>query len=228
MVTGNLLLEIYDVLRSAFGHRNWWPAESPFEVMVGAVLTQNTNWRNVEKAIRNLRDAGLLSAGGLARAEVEELQDLLRPAGYYRQKAPRLKRLARWVVEACGPEEGSLAELRRRPLEDLREELVSLKGIGPETADSILLYALGKPVFVIDAYTARVMGRHELIAPDVSYAGAQTYFQDELAADVELFKDFHAQLVEVGKRYCKSRSPRCSECPLHPLLGDPVDPGEGS
>jgi len=226
MAAENLLLRIYDVLRSAFGHRGWWPADTPFEVMMGAVLTQNTNWANVEKAVGNLTQAGLLSATGLSEAGEDEIQRLIRPAGYYRQKTARLRRLAGLVLEVCGPDDASLEGLRALPLEDLHEKLTSLKGIGHETAASILLYALAKPVFVVDAYTVRVMARHQLIEPGISYADLQAYFEDRLPTDVELFKDFHAQLVEVGKRYCKSRRPLCSSCPLHPLLGDPIEPDE--
>lgn len=222
MAAENLLLQIYNVLRNAFGHRNWWPAESAFEVMVGALLTQNTNWANVESAIGRLKGAGLLNAQGLSKVEAEQLQALIKPAGYYRQKAARLKRLAQWVVQQCGPDDESLEGLRTLPLRRLREELTSLKGIGYETADSIVLYALEKPVFVVDAYTVRVMGRHGLIEPAISYVEVQEYFEDRLPAHVELFKDFHAQLVEVGKRFCKARAPLCADCPLHPLLGGPV------
>jgi len=216
------LLEMYAALRQAFGHRNWWPAQSPFEVIVGAVLTQNTNWDNVEKAVDSLREAGLLSPSALSEAAPQRLHELIRPAGYYRQKAGRLQRLARWVGEHCIEADSELGALKWEPLDQLREELLALNGVGPETADSILLYALEKPVFVVDAYTVRILGRHELIEPDATYGDVQEHFVHRLPPDVELFKDFHAQLVEVGKRYCRKRRPRCAECPLRPLLGEPV------
>ena len=216
------LIEMYAALRQVFGHRNWWPARSPFEVIVGAILTQNTNWDNVEKAIDNLREAGLLSPSALSEAEPQRLQELVRPAGYYRQKAGRLRRVARWVSERCIEADLELGALKWEPLDQLREELLALNGVGPETADSILLYALGKPVFVVGAYTVRILGRHELIEPDATYCDVQEHFVHRLPPDVELFKDFHAQLVEVGKRYCRKRRPRCAECPLRVLLGEPV------
>jgi endonuclease-3 related protein len=162
----------------------------------------------------------------LSEAGEEEIQALIRPAGYYRQKTSRLRRLARLVMDVCAPDDLSLEGLRALPLEDLRNTLMSLKGIGHETADSILLYALDRPVFVVDAYTVRVLVRHQLIEPGVSYVDLQAYFEDGLPADVELFKDFHAQLVELGKRYCKSRRPLCAGCPVHSLLGDPIEPDE--
>lgn len=218
----NEFIEIYRTLREAFGHQQWWPARTPFEVMVGAVLTQNTNWKNVETAIVNLREAGLLRPGPLSAAEAEELQDLVRPSGYYRQKSARLLRLARWVETRCGPDDEELEALKQEPIYELRTELLRINGVGPETADSILLYALEKPVFVVDAYTVRVFGRHELIEPHLPYTEIQEEFHHRLAEDVELYQDYHAQLVELGKRFCKKSSPACSTCPLRPQLGPPV------
>ncbi|MDP6438841.1 MAG: endonuclease III domain-containing protein [Candidatus Brocadiia bacterium] len=215
-------MRIYEALLAAFGHRNWWPGETPFEVMVGAVLTQNTNWTNVEKAIANLKRSGVLSAAALSELDTSELQDLIRPAGYYRQKAGRLRRLARWVAERGADDACAIAALRAASTDELRQGLLALNGIGPETADSILLYALEKPVFVVDAYTVRIMSRHGLVDPEVGYEEVQAVFEDGLERDVELFKDYHAQLVEVGKRYCRRRSPRCERCPLRGVLGDPV------
>ena len=218
----DLFIDIYRTLRRSFGHQRWWPAQSPFEVMVGAILTQNTNWNNVETAIENLHEAGLLRPGALSEASPEKLQDLIRPSGYYRQKTARLLRLARWVEPRCGPDDVELVALKELSVFDLRPELLRINGIGPETADSILLYALEKPVFVIDAYTVRVFARHELIEPQLPYGEIQEEFHLQLPEDVELFQDFHAQLVEVGKRFCKKRSPDCAECPLLNLLGSPV------
>jgi len=217
------LFEVYFVLRRAFGFRDWWPAETPFEVIVGAVLTQNTNWKNVEKAIRNLKQAGVLDPLTLSQADLDELRELIRPAGYYRQKAPRLRTIAAWVAQNCIPEDTLLGQLKWRTQDELREELLALKGIGPETADSIMLYALEKPVFVVDAYTVRALGRHGFIEPGAGYYDVQELFHHRLPPDVKLFQDFHAQFVELGKRCCKKRAPKCGECPLRPLLGDPTE-----
>ncbi len=214
-----LLMDIYTALREAFGHRKWWPAETPFEVMVGAVLTQRTNWRNAEKAIAALRKAGAMNPRAIAQMEPEQLRSLVRPAGYYRQKASRLRQLVTWLIECA---DGDVALLDKLPTDDVCEQLLSLRGIGPETADSILLYALDRPVFVVDAYTKRLVVRHGLLHETCDYFELKDLFESNLAEDVELYKDYHAQLVEVGKRYCRT-VPRCRACPLHPLLGDPVE-----
>ena len=220
------LSKMYSALLDAFGYRNWWPAHTPFEVIVGAVLTQNTNWQNVEKAIANLTQAGMLRADLLADADLADLHEWIRPSGYFRQKAVRLKRIAGWVRENCPPDDPGLAALRRRPAEDLRGELLALSGIGPETADSILLYALDKPVFVVDSYTVRVLARHGLVDPDSTYHDVQAYFHERLSPDEADFKDFHAQFVEVGKRYCRKRAPLREGCPLYGVLGAPTQPEE--
>ena len=218
MDTSAVLMDVYRALRAEFGDRNWWPAESPFEVMVGAVLTQRTNWGNVEKAIAALKADGALSAEALAGMDLERLQTLVRPAGYYRQKALRLRRLAAWLVERAG---GDPARLADAPTDALREELLALRGIGPETADSMLLYAQERPTFVVDTYTKRVVVRHGLLDAGCGYVELKEFFEWNLPADVGLYKDYHAQLVEVGKRHCRPR-PRCARCPLHALLGDPL------
>jgi endonuclease-3 related protein len=217
MPSRDILMDIYRTLLAAFGRRNWWPAETPFEVIVGAILTQNTNWTNVEKAIARLREAALLDARALAACPVERLQEAIRSSGYFRQKAARLLRVSQWLADRCGGDPEALAPV---PTGQLREELLSLRGVGPETADSILLYALGRPVFVVDTYTMRVVVRHGLLDAEAGYHELQDLFQAGLPEDLGLFGDFHAQLVEVGKRFCRPR-PRCAECPLHPLLGDP-------
>ena len=216
-----MLTDIYQALRQAFGHRGWWPAEGPLEMMVGAVLTQNTNWRNVEKALGALKRGGLLNVQALAEVDLGVLQELIRPAGYYRQKAPRVQRLAQWIGNCGDTEAQALEGLAAMPVDELRRELLALKGIGPETADSILLYALRKPVFVVDSYTVRVLARHGIVARGSTYEEVQGLFQDALPEDIDLWQDYHAQLVEVGKRCCRRRSPLCSECPLLPLLGQP-------
>lgn len=209
---------VYGRLLEAFGHRGWWPGETPFEVMVGAILTQRTNWGNVEKAISALESADALDPHAISQMTEERLQELVRPAGYFRQKAERLKRLCSWLLEAS---DGDVDALSAVSTAELRRQLLALRGVGPETADSILLYALERPVFVVDTYTMRVVVRHELIHVDCTYEELQDLFTSALPEDVELFKDYHAQLVEVGKRYCRP-SPRCGECPLISLLGEPA------
>jgi endonuclease-3 related protein len=212
--------EIYSRLLERFGPQHWWPGDSPFEVMVGAVLVQNTNWKNVERAIANLREQGLLApddahaAHKLAKIHVEELAELVRPAGYYRQKARRLHNLAGWFVEHY---EGSFERLAERSLDELRIELLSLHGIGRETADSILLYALARPTFVVDSYTHRVLARHGWIDETASYDEVKDYFESALEPDATMFNEYHALLVELGKVYCR-KQPQCDGCPLESML----------
>jgi endonuclease-3 related protein len=206
--------EIYDRLFAAYGPQHWWPGETPLEIMVGAVLTQNTSWKNVELAIANLRDAGVLSPSALYALGVEELAELIRPAGYFRVKAVRLRNLLRLVVEQY---DGSLDAMFATGLGALREELLSISGIGPETADAILLYAGKLPTFVVDTYTARVLKRHGWIEPEADYYAIKDYFEDALENDEPLFNEYHALLVQVGKQHC-SRAPKCAGCPLEPLL----------
>ncbi|NLW51156.1 MAG: endonuclease III domain-containing protein [Candidatus Brocadiaceae bacterium] len=213
-------MRVYEALRDAFGHQGWWPAKTPFEVMVGAILTQRTNWNNARTAIERLGAADLLNAHALAEARPERLQELVRPSGYYRQKAARLQELARWLVNRA---DGDPSQVVGNTAE-LRTELLSLRGIGPETADSILLYALGRPTFVVDAYTVRMAVRHGLVDTDCDYFELQELFESHLPRDPELYKDYHAQLVELGKRYCRPRR-ACAECPLRALPGLPP-PGE--
>jgi endonuclease-3 related protein len=212
--TREQLLEIYRTLLEFFGPQHWWPGETPFEVAVGAILTQNTSWSNVEKAITNLMVAGHLDAVKLHEIDTAELEKLIRPAGYFRVKARRLRNFINWL---CDNYAGDLRNLVAISTTRLREELLSISGVGPETADSILLYALNRPVFVVDTYTARVMVRHGLIAPEgLDYAQLQDLFQSNLEPDAALFNEFHALLVMTGKDYCKP-NPRCSSCPLDRL-----------
>ncbi|MCG3198463.1 MAG: Endonuclease III [bacterium] len=207
------LSEVYQRLREHFGHRNWWPGETPFEVMVGAILTQNTAWSNVEKAIRNLKANNALSIKGIREAREGELAEWIRPSGYFNQKARKLKALVAFIDETHG---GSLARMRKVPLEELRAQLLRVNGIGPETADSILLYALDKPIFVVDAYTRRIFTRHFYLNGKPSYHAIQERFMRECPPDAEFYNDFHAQIVEAGKSYCRKR-PLCAICPLEPL-----------
>ena len=215
--------EVYDRLLEAFGPQHWWPGQSPFEVMVGAVLVQNTNWKNVEKAIDNLRRADLLEPHALYQVRPEELEELIRPAGYFRIKARRLHGLLEFFVRRY---DGSTEAMFGTELSALREELLAVHGIGPETADSILLYAGGLPVFVVDTYTHRVLARHGWIGFDADYHTIQEHFQSSLPQDVALYNEYHALLVRVGKDYCRKQNPRCDECPLAELLpgGGPLEP----
>jgi len=217
------LAEVYDRLFEALGPQHWWPGESPFEVIVGAVLVQNTSWKNVERAIDNLRRSDLLDPHALNDVSPEELEELIRPAGYYRIKARRLRSLLEFLVERY---DGSLEQMFAADSATLREELLAVHGVGPETADSILLYAAEMPVFVVDAYTHRVLSRHGWIGFDAGYHEIQDYFHGELPQDVALYNEFHALLVRVGNRYCRKSRPKCDECPLAELLpdGGPLQP----
>lgn len=204
------LLDIYRILFDHYGPREWWPAETPFEVVVGAILTQNTAWRNVEKAIANLKRFGPMTPEALFRLPEEALAEAIRPSGYYRRKGKRLRNFLAMLSDRFECRLDALFDL---PTETLREELLAVSGIGPETADSILLYAAGRPVFVIDTYTIRILSRHELLPEETSYAEAQQWVTDHLPEDVQLFNEFHALLVNVGKDFCRPR-PKCSGCPL--------------
>jgi len=215
------LVTIYTALLDHFGPQHWWPGETPFEVMVGAVLTQNTNWTNVSRAIGNLREENLLSLAALASLPEAVLAEKIRPSGYFNLKARRLKNLL--VLVSQEEPAGDLDRFFSLETISLREKLLSVKGIGPETADSILLYAAQKPVFVVDAYTYRMLTRHGLIGEETDYVEMQELFMDNLPADVKLFNEFHALIVRLGKEYCKKSMPRCQLCPLRqfePLLVD--------
>lgn len=207
-------MEIYQLLYDAFGPQNWWPGDTPLEIIVGAILTQNTNWRNVEKAISNLKSSGRLDAEALHSMSVPQLAELVRPAGYYNIKAARLKSFMDWLLEN---HDGQVASLESIDTEQLRVELLSIKGIGRETSDSILLYALARPVFVVDAYTARITVRHGLIEPEADYEQLRQLFESNLPEDVALFNEYHALLVRTGKEFCRPKA-RCLGCPLekHP------------
>lgn len=209
-----LLMNIYRTLYKAYGPRHWWPGETPFEVMVGAILTQNTSWKNVEMAIDQLKGKGLLNPSGINRMRESTLAPLIRSSGYYRVKARRLKGYVTFLFEKYG---GDLKKMRRRGLMELREELLGVNGIGPETADSILLYGLQKPIFVVDAYTKRILSRHGIISEGASYEAIQNLFMDHLPHDERLFNEYHALLVHLGKYVCNKR-PNCDKCPLKKVL----------
>lgn len=220
---GEFLRKIYERLYRSFGPQGWWPAETPFEVFVGAILTQNTAWANVEKAIDRLKGRGALEPRRIMEIPEEELQELLRPTGYYRIKAKRLKEAVEFLIGEFG---GSMKRMAREPLEELRPKLLRIRGIGPETADSILLYACHKPIFVVDAYTKRILQRHGLIRGNISYDELQGLFMDHLPRDVDLFKEYHALLVRVGKTHCRPK-PKCKGCPLEGLNYEQVVGQEG-
>ena len=214
------LLTIYDTLLGFFGEQGWWPADTPFEVVVGAVLTQNTAWRNVERAIENLKGEALLTPMGLQGVDESRLAELIRPAGYYNVKARRLKNLIEFLAGEYG---GDLSKIFTEPLATLRGKLLAVKGIGPETADSILLYAGEKPIFVIDAYTRRILSRHGMIADEASYGDIQDLFMRNLPQNVALYKEYHALFVQLAKTFCKTTS-HCAGCPLEE--GWPISSGK--
>jgi len=218
----SILQDVYDRLFAAYGPQNWWPGESPLEVLIGAVLVQNTSWANVAKAIERLKQADLLDPHALYALPANELEELIRPAGYFRVKARRLGNLLELLV---GRYDGSLEAMFAAGAETLREELLSVNGIGPETADSILLYAAGLPTFVVDTYTYRVFARHGWIEWDADYAAIKEHFESGLDRQVALYNEYHALLVRLGKLHCR-KTPRCDGCPLADLLpeGGPREP----
>ena len=205
-----ILLELYSRLFEAFGPRYWWPGDSGFEVAVGAILTQNTAWRNVTKAIKNLKDKGLLSPEALYHVPVEDLASVIRPAGYYNIKAQRLKHFMQFLFRESS---GNLDLLLAEDLDTLRSKLLSINGIGPETADSILLYAGNKTTFVVDTYTKRILFRHSLIPEEASYDEVRNFFMDCLKPDAAMFNEYHALLVHLGHAFCLKKNPKCSGCP---------------
>ena len=212
----NNLHEIYEILLDHFGPQGWWPGDTPLEIMIGAVLTQNTNWSNVSKAIDNLKNDNLLIFEKLNALPVEALAQKIKPAGYFNIKAARLKNLLNFIVKEHN---GSLEEMFASDVHTLREEVLTVKGVGPETADSILLYAGNKPVFVVDAYTHRIFTRHEMVAAEDGYYEIQEYFLLSLPEDIKLFNEYHALIVRLGKEFCKKSKPLCRQCPLGKLDG---------
>lgn len=214
MQRGHDLLAIYKALDAHFGALNWWPGNSPFEVIVGAILTQNTAWQNVEKAIARLKSNELLHPAGILKVDDSILADLIRPAGYYNVKTSRLKSFIRFLFDEYG---GTLDNMFAEDLWPLRARLLTVKGIGEETADSILLYAGRKPIFVVDAYTRRVLQRHDIIRADAKYKEIQDIFMTHLPQSVPLYNQYHALFVNTGKFFC-TKNPRCDGCPLRPQV----------
>jgi len=210
-ITARKLKRIYARLYESFGPQHWWPADTAFEVVVGAILTQNTSWENVEKALRNLKDENALSPEALAAMREKKLARLLRPVGYFNVKAKRLKAFLEFFRDGYGL---SLKKLFALPKRRLRAALLGVNGIGRETADSIMLYAAGTATFVIDAYTMRVFSLHGFFEPGIDYDEARAFFETHLPRSVKRYNEFHALIVKLGKDYCRPRNPRCGDCPL--------------
>ena len=208
--------EVFDLLFAYFGPQHWWPGETAIEIVVGAVLTQNTNWSNVTKAIRNLQNAGALSYQALLEMSMAELAEYIRPSGYYNVKSKRLKNLLYMIRDRY---EGDLQRLLSDETQTARSSLLAVQGIGPETADSILLYAGEHPVFVVDSYTHQIFSRHGLIAEESDYQSIQEEFTCRLPVSSVLYNEYHALLVMLGKNFCKKTNPLCGQCPLKGVNG---------
>ena len=208
----NNLEQVYKRLFEAFGAQNWWPGETQLEVIVGAVLTQNTAWQNVKRAIVNLKGAGVLSLNGLIDVGSDGLAELIRPSGYFNVKAKRLKAVVNFLSGS-----GGIKGLETAPTVELRRMLLDVNGVGEETADSILLYAFNRPVFVVDAYTKRVFSRLGFLDAKKSYSLVQSFFETRLPADVAMFNEFHALIVRLGKDFCKKTRPLCGKCPINEM-----------
>ena len=215
------LLEYYHALLDAHGAQKWWPGRTRFEVIAGAILIQNTNWRNAERALKALRREGLLSPKAMEKVEVRKLAALIRSSGYFREKARKLKEFLKYLRREHS---GSLGRMLAMPTEILREELLAVHGIGPETADSILLYAGQRAVFVVDAYARRIVARHGLAKGTEGYEQLRKFFEANLPMNASLFNEYHALIVHTGKNYCRAKVALCEECALRPFLpgGAPV------
>lgn len=211
MPRNHILIQIYKKLLGTYGSQSWWPANTPFEVMLGAILTQNTNWSNVEKAMAGLKEACDMTPANLLALPEERLRKAIRPSGYYRQKADRLRTLCRFLIE---DHNGAMTLMGRTSIQELRQQFLDLAGIGPETADSILLYACDLPVFVVDAYTVRLFSRLGLCEDKAKYDKVQALFMDNLDPDVQMFNEYHALIVLHCKLMCKTKVPLCNECSL--------------
>jgi endonuclease-3 related protein len=203
--------EYFNSLFTALGPQHWWPGKTKFEVILGAILTQNTSWKNVELALLNLRAAGVFTPTAVEKVHIRSLQSLVRPSGYYRQKARALKAFAQFLRTEY---RGSLKRMFATPTIELREKLLRVWGIGPETADAILLYAGQHPVFVVDAYTKRMMARHGWIGDKAKYEEVRWMFERQFPGEVERFKEFHGLIVTVGKNWCRKQIAECEKCPL--------------
>lgn len=204
------LYQIYKKLFYHYGPQYWWPGDTQIEVIVGAVLTQNTSWQNVEKAIDNLKSGRMLNLRKLVALPISELAKLIRPSGFFNIKAYRLHNLLEFI---CNKYQRSLKRMSKVSTRKLRADLLSVKGIGEETADSILLYAFARPVFVVDAYTERIFSRHKFFAAKTEYSKIQTFFLNNLPKNIKIYNEYHALIVRLGKEYCR-KNPNCSGCPL--------------
>ncbi len=205
------LMHIYDRMLEHFGPRGWWPGETVFEVCVGAILTQSVSWKNVTKAIDNLKKAGLLELEAMYRASDEEIEQCIIPTMYYRMKTKKLKAFVNHVMEKYN---GDLDKMFSKDTDSLRTELLGIYGIGPETADSIILYAAEKPVFVVDAYTRRIFSRLGIFEENVTYDQMQKYFMSRISPEAPLYNEYHALVTGIGNRFCSNKRPKCRECPL--------------
>jgi endonuclease III related protein len=203
--------EYYNALFTHFGPQHWWPGRTPFEIIVGAILTQNTSWANVENAIANLRDANLLRPAAIEKASLRRIERLVRPSGYFRQKASKLKAFCAFLRAEY---RGSLQRMFATPTIMLRQKLLGVFGIGPETADSILLYAAGHPVFVVDAYAKRILARHGWAGENAKYEDIRWAFERQFPGDARRFNEFHALIVNTGKHFCRRSEALCDRCPL--------------
>ncbi len=211
--------DYFQTALETLGPQGWWPGETPFEICVGAILTQNTNWTNVEKALANLKSRDLLDPHRLYALEPEVLASLIRPAGYFRLKTKRLRNFLKFLIESY---DGDFEKMGAESRDGLREKLLGLSGIGPETADSILLYALGKNAFVVDAYTKRIFTRHRILEEEADYHAIQDHFSRHLPDDPQTYNEFHALIVNIGKNWCKTREPNCAECPWKEYLEEKI------
>ena len=215
------LMAVYQAMLDSLGPSDWWPGDSPFEVAVGAILTQNTAWTNVEKALDRLRAKNALTPAALWGLPLEDLEEALKPSGYFRLKAQRLRGLLEWLTRFPGWNEAQAATLSfagHLSTKELREQLLTVRGVGPETADAIVLYSFSRPSFVVDAYTRRIFSRHAHVEETVSYEDLRAYFMRSLPLDVPLYNEYHALIVRTGNTYCKKQSPLCAQCPLAGFL----------
>ncbi|MGB2691121.1 MAG: endonuclease III domain-containing protein [Thermodesulfobacteriota bacterium] len=211
MNTSDRIKNIYKLLYKEYGPQGWWPGDSQLECILGAILTQNTSWQNVEKAIGNLKKLGLLSIEKLTLLTTNELAQLIRSSGYFNQKAIKIKNFITFLYENY---QGNLETMFQEEISELRDKLLQIKGIGPETADCIILYGGNKPIFVIDTYTYRILSRHGLVPEQTSYGEMQELIMDSLTQDAQIFNEYHALIVKTGKEHCRKQNPICAGCPL--------------
>lgn len=209
----NKIRKIFDLLFERFGEQHWWPGDTEFEIIIGAILTQGTNWNNVEKAINNIKEEGLLDINKFKDLKIQDVKRLIKPSGFYNVKGERLKNF----IDEFKNKFKDIDDMKKLGKNELREWLLSIKGIGKETADSIILYALRKPVFVVDVYTRRILNRHNIIKGNEEYDEIRKIFEDNLPNDERIFNEYHALLVKIGKEFCLKKNPKCKECPLNIL-----------